>query len=716
MKRLSPHIVKCLLALSLIVPNGCDAETESQTVKDKETNSKHQNRLAGENSPYLLQHADNPVDWYPWGDEALDKAKAEDKPIFLSIGYSSCHWCHVMEHESFENPEIAAIMNKYFISIKVDREQRPDIDEIYMSFTTAMTGGGGWPMSVFLTPDLKPFYAGTYFPPDDRYGRPGFVKVLTQLGDAYITRKQDVLASSQDIYSSLLEQINADVKSTNLDQNALVRAAEQLFSNFDQTNGGFGSQPKFPHATELSLFLRHYRRSGDLRFLQAAEMALKNMARGGIYDQIGGGFHRYATDSRWLVPHFEKMLYDNVLLVPVYADTYQITKNEFYLKVIRETLNFILREMTDPRGGFYSALDADSEGEEGKFYVWDYAEITEHLSDQSELFCKYYNVTPGGNFEGHNIPNVTSVSDRVISEGDKKEIELVLDKTKKILLQARSERVRPLTDDKILASWNGLAISAFCRGYQVTGDKKYLEAAVKCASFIRQELYNNGKLTHSYREGKHSTGEFLEDYSFLIRGLLDLYESDKILCNDEWIPLAQELADNAINLFAGENGKFYLRPDGHDDLIFRPKEERDGAIPAAGSLMIENLLKLNRITDRASYLVAAEKGLKALSGHIQQYPAGMTSAVAALDYYFQDKIEIVLTGEGEKLEQMLNAAYKRYLPNRVIAFDNNRNSSLPLFEGRQPAKGEVRAYVCRNSVCLLPVTTVQALENQLSEI
>ncbi|MGH8016597.1 MAG: thioredoxin domain-containing protein, partial [Candidatus Zixiibacteriota bacterium] len=352
---------------------------------------------------------------------------------------------------------------------------------------------------------------------------------------------------------------------------------------FDQTNGGFGSQPKFPHPTELSLFLRHYRRSGDTRYLKAAELALQNMAHGGVYDQIGGGFHRYATDSRWLVPHFEKMLYDNALLVPVYAEAYQITKNQFYLKVIRETLDFILREMTDPQGGFYSALDADSEGEEGKFYVWKYGEIETLLGEQSETICKYYNITPGGNFEGHNILNITGQSDRIVQGKNPKEFEVSLEKSKKALLQERSKRIRPHTDDKILTSWNGLALSAFCRGYQVTGEKRFLEAAIKCATFIRKNLYKNRELTHSYREGVHSNGQFLEDYSFFIRGLIDLYESDKILCNDEWMTLAQELADDAVKLFADANGKFYLRPDGQDDLLFRPKEERDGAIPAAGS-------------------------------------------------------------------------------------------------------------------------------------
>jgi uncharacterized protein YyaL (SSP411 family) len=693
------NTIVCMLFL--MAPIAC-SNGQDEDLTDKTTEHK-QNKLAGENSPYLLQHADNPVEWYPWGEEALSRAKAEDKPIFLSIGYSSCHWCHVMEHESFEDPEIAALMNKYFVNIKVDREQRPDLDEIYMSFTTSMTGQGGWPMSVFLTPDLKPFYAGTYFPPEDRYGRPGFAGVITQLGEAYRSQKTDVINTAENIFDAMKQQLGTSVRSIDLDKNSLKQAAEQLYSNFDNVNGGFGNQPKFPHPIELSLFLRHYKRSGNDLYLKAAELALKNMARGGIYDQIGGGFHRYATDSKWLIPHFEKMLYDNALLIPVYAEAYQITKDTFYLSVITETLDFILRELADKTGGFYSALDADSEGEEGKFYIWSINEIKNFLGGDAEQFIKHFNVTDGGNFEGHNILNVTASSESVTFSKD----------SKKILLEKRAERIRPLTDDKILTSWNGLAISAFCRGYQVTGESRFLEAAIKCASFIKNVLFKDNKLTHSYREGKHSSGEFLEDYSFLIRGLIDLYESDRITNNNEWIEFAQSLTDNALELFAGEDGRFYLRPDNQKDLLFRPQEERDGAIPSAGSVMLGNLLQLNRITDEKKYYTTAVNGFNALSGIISEYPAGMSSAILALDFYFENKIEIVLTGQGDTLNQMLDAIYRSHIPNRIIAFDIAGNSALSLFEGRQSKDGEVRAFFCVNSVCKLPVKTVTALVEQL---
>ncbi|MFQ6007328.1 MAG: thioredoxin domain-containing protein, partial [Candidatus Zixiibacteriota bacterium] len=490
----------------------------------KKSKTEHQdtNHLIGENSPYLLSHAHNPVDWYPWGEEALHKAIAEDKPIFLSIGYAACHWCHVMERESFENEQIATVLNEHFVCGKVDRAQRPDLDHIYMSFTMAMTGQGGWPMSVFLTPDLKPFFAGTYFPPEDRYGRPSFLKVITELARAYRDNKESIMNLSENIYEQVAAQINSGVPTSLLNMQMISQAARVLMQNFDTVYGGFGTAPKFPHALELLLFFRHYKSSGDMSFLQAAELALKAMARGGIYDHIGGGFARYSTDRRWLVPHFEKMLYDNALLVPVYVEAYQITGNEFYLKVVRETLDFILNELTDETGGFYSALDADSEGEEGKFYVWTKQEIEAILGDQAEPFARYYNVTDRGNFEGDNILNIDSSSDRIRQEAELSNFDQYLAECRQKLFEARSQRMRPLTDDKILTSWNGLALSAFCKGYQITGEKRYLEAAVKNASFIQSELFTNGILTHSYREGHHSHGEFLEDYAYLIRGLLDL--------------------------------------------------------------------------------------------------------------------------------------------------------------------------------------------------
>jgi uncharacterized protein YyaL (SSP411 family) len=693
----------------------CDAEKDQGMEKTSNTEHQYTNHLIGENSPYLLSHAHNPVDWYAWGEEALHKAKAQDKPIFLSIGYAACHWCHVMERESFENAEIAAVLNEHFVSIKVDREQRPDLDQIYMSFTTAMTGHGGWPMSVFLTPGLKPFFAGTYFPPDDRNGRPGFLKVVTEIAQAFRENKESIMSSSESIYEQVAAHINSGVPAALLNMQMISQAARALMQNFDTVYGGFGAAPKFPHALELSLFFRYCKSSGDISFLQAAELSLKSMARGGIYDQIGGGFARYSTDRRWLVPHFEKMLYDNALLVPVYVEAYQITRNEFYLKVVRETLDFILNEMTDATGGFYSALDADSEGEEGKFNVWTRQEVEAVLGDQAEPFARYYNVTEQGNFEGKNILNMDSSSDRIRQEAELPNFDQYLAECRQKLFESRSQRVKPLTDDKMLTSWNGLALSAFCKGFQITGEKRYLEAAVKNASFIKTELFTKGTLTHSYREGRHSRGEFLEDYAFLVRGLLDLYETDVFGCH-QWLVLATELADRATQLFLDDKGDFYLRPDDQSDLIVRPREDTDGAIPAPGSIMIGNLLKLNRITGEKRFLDVGSKALRAISGEIERYPSGMASAILALDYHVDDKIEIVVVGQGQQRDKMLQEVYQRFIPNKILVVSDNGSEPLPLFEGRQSPNGEVTAYVCRNSVCKLPASTHAEFTQQLDGI
>lgn len=678
------------------------------------TGHRQSNYLINESSPYLLSHAHNPVNWYPWGDEALSRAKADDKPIFLSIGYAACHWCHVMERESFENETIAAILNEKFICIKVDREQRPDIDHIYMTFTQAMTGHGGWPMSVFLTPGLKPYFAGTYFPPDNQDGRPGFAYLVTELAKAYVENKSQVVESADAIYDEIYRHVNMTGDTTRINDGMLTIAVNYLMKHFDHANGGIGVAPKFPHSMELSLFLRYGRRSGDLTYLLAAEKALQGMARGGIYDQIGGGFARYSTDAKWLVPHFEKMLYDNALLVPTYVEAYQITGNQLYLDTVRGTLDFILREMTDSSGGFYSALDADSEGVEGKFYVWTADELRDVLGEDAEQAMRYYNATEQGNFEENNILHVTAQSDRVRDSIGAPEMDAIIARAKEKLMAVRSKRVRPLTDDKILTSWNGLALSALCKGYQITDDHRYLAAAIKNAEFVRSELFKDGRLTHAYRQGVHSTGEFLEDCAFYLRGLIDLYESDNSGSNDRWLQFAIALADNAKQ-FIDTDGTFYLRPDNQSDLIFRPKEETDGAIPSPGSVILQNLFKLHRITEKREYLELAERGLRAISGQLARYPSGMTSALFAVDYYLSDKVEIVIVGDGEIRDGMLGEIYKRFLPNRIIAFAKDGAASGPLFEGRQNGDGQTRGYVCRNSVCTLPALSVDDFRRRLSE-
>ena len=441
------------------------------------------------------------------------------------------------------------------------------------------------------------------------------------------------------------------------------------------------------------------------------------MAWGGIFDHVGGGFARYATDDRWNIPHFEKMLYDNALLVPVYVEAYQILENPLYLKVVRRTLDFMLREMTGPHGGFYSALDADSEGEEGKFYVWTKAEIESVLGEErARTFCEYYNVSDRGNFEGKNNLYVDINSERLRTAGEVEDFDAFLNECRQELLARRAERVRPLTDDKVLTSWNGLALTAMCKGFQITGEKKYLEAAIANAKFIADELYSDGKLTHSFRDGKHSNGQFLEDYAYFTRGLLDLYESDNTGGNEKWLNLAVGLTDTALNLFRDSSGAFYLRPAGQTDLIYRPKEETDSSVPSPGSIMMSNLLKLSRLIGRESYADAARQSLEAVSAHMQSSPNRMTSALFALDYYFNDKIEIVVVGREDKRRAILREVYSHYLPNKIVAVSHNGSEELPLFEGRLGTDGEARAFVCRNSVCNLPVTSPEELKGQLEKL
>ncbi|MEW5796790.1 MAG: thioredoxin domain-containing protein [Candidatus Zixiibacteriota bacterium] len=681
-----------------------------------QTSPLHSNHLINENSPYLLSHAHNPVDWYPWGDEALEKAKREDKPIFLSIGYAACHWCHVMERESFENQEIAAILNEHYVSIKVDREQRPDLDQIYMTCTQALTGGGGWPMSVFLSPELKPFFAGTYFPPEDYYGRPGFKRVISEIAKAWREERRQVLESADAITQSLKAHFEQPKGQALLVSSMIAQGAVELMGGFDHTHGGFGRAPKFPHATELMLFLRYYHNTGDMTYRQAAEKTLRAMGRGGIYDQLGGGFARYSTDAKWLVPHFEKMLYDNALLAPVYAEAYRITRDSFYLDIVSGTLDFILREMTDSSGGFYSALDADSEGEEGKFYVWSKQEIYRALGDESEDFCRYYNVTEGGNFEGRNILHITESSDRLKQDHDAVAFEKRLADAREKLVLVRAKRVRPLTDDKILTSWNGLAVSALAAGYRVTSEQKYLDAAVKNAEFVRSTLWRGAKLTHSYRRGRHSDGQFLEDYSYYLRGLLDLYQADHSDGNLRWLDFAAELADNAIRLFLHDDGSLYMREANQADLLYRPREDSDGALPSPASLLIESLLKLGRLTGNNAYTSAGQTALRALSGLMARHPGGMASALLALDYHLGDKIEVVIVGDGPERARMLGELRFRLPANALLAVSSNGGGGRPLFEGRSARDGEAVAYVCRNSVCRLPVTTAAELGAALEAV
>jgi hypothetical protein len=675
---------------------------------------KYTNRLINESSPYLLSHAHNPVNWYPWSAEALEKAKQEDKPIFLSIGYAACHWCHVMERESFENEPIAAALNENYVSIKVDREQRPDIDQIYMTAAQAMTGSGGWPLSVFLTPDLKPFFAGTYFPPDNRYGRPGFMHVITELAKSYKTEREGLEEMANRLTDALKSHMTPEKgEEIPLEPKMLETAIRALINNYDPVNGGFGAAPKFPHPTELSFMLRYAVIKNDDTVLGAVEKSLQKMAYGGVYDQFGGGFHRYSVDARWLVPHFEKMLYDNALLAIVYGEAYQITQNPLYLRIMQETLDFILREMTDSAGGFYSALDADSEGEEGKFYVWKKDEIDSLLGKKAEPFCRYFNITDLGNFEGNsNIPNIDSSSFEYLNRSGipADEFQKTIDESKRMLLDVRNRRVRPATDDKILTSWNGLAISALARGFQISGDERYRDAALSAATFIKSELYRSAALVHSYRGGKFSDGEFLEDYAYLTAGLIDLYES---VYDYRWIEFSSALAERAREKFFDSDGNFFLAPDNQSDHFIRPRDITDGALPAPGSIMMQALLRLSVITGREVFKQSAEMGLRAVARMMSSLPYAMTSALTALDFLTSDSIEIVIVGDRSRSD-FLREVYQRFIPLRVLIVSSRGEENIPLLEGRK-SDGATTGYLCRNRVCLLPIKALDDWKVALRE-
>ncbi len=676
---------------------------------------KFTNHLINESSPYLLSHAHNPVNWYPWSAEALEKAKREDMPIFLSIGYAACHWCHVMERESFENEQIAAVLNENFVSIKVDREQRPDIDQIYMTATQAMTGSGGWPLSVFLTPDLKPFFAGTYFPPDNRYGRPGFMHVITELANSFKTERQGLEEMAARLSDALKSHMTPEKgEETPLEPKLLETAIRALINNYDPVNGGFGAAPKFPHPTELSFMLRYAVRKNDNTILGAAEKSLQKMAYGGLYDQLGGGFHRYSVDARWLVPHFEKMLYDNALLAIVYGEAYQITQNPLYLRIMRETLDFILREMTDSGGGFYSALDADSEGEEGKFYVWKKDEIESLLGKKAEPFCRYFNITDLGNFEDKtSIPNIDSSSFEYLNRTGipADEFQKTIDESRRILLDVRSRRVRPATDDKILTSWNGLAISALSRGFQISGEERYRDAALKAATFIKNKLYRNGALIHSCRAGKFSDGEFVEDYAYLTAGLIDLYES---VYDYRWIEFSSALAERALEQFFDGDGNFFLAPDNQSDHFIRPRDVTDGALPASGSIMMQSLLRLSVITGREEFRKSAVMGLRAVAAMMSSLSYAMTSALTALDFLTSDSIEIVIVGDRSRFE-FVREIYQKSIPHRVLVVSSRGEEGTPLLEGRT-SDGATTGYLCRNRVCLLPIKALDEWKVALREL
>ncbi len=596
-----------------------------------------ENSLIHETSPYLLQHSKNPVNWFSWNETALKKAKDEDKPIFLSIGYSSCHWCHVMAHESFENEEIAKIMNENFINIKVDREERPDIDDIYQKVCQMATGQGGWPLSIFLTPEQKPFYVGTYFPILDSYGRPGFGSLLRRLSQSWKENPQDIKKTAENFLINLQTAEYQSVPSK-IDKSIIDEAAMNLMQLADQGYGGFGTAPKFPNSTNLAFILRYSKLSGISKFKEFALKTLKKMANGGIFDQLGGGFHRYSTDSRWLVPHFEKMLYDNALIPIVYAEAYQITKDPFYLSVLTKTLNFVLREMTSDEGGFYSAIDADSEGEEGAYYVWDKQEIQQVLGEDSDVFCLFYDVTDGGNFEGKTILcNNLALSSVAFKFGKTEdEVKKILGNSIHKLLEIRRKRISPGLDDKVLTSWNALMISAFAKGHRVSGEKPFLDAAEKCLDFIEKKLVRDGKLFRTYKKGVSKIPAFLEDYSYLISSLLDVFELNPEI---KYLENAKKLGYYMIARFwDSEHNSFFMTSDDQEHLIIRPKSNYDLSIPSGNSVAANCLLRLNHITQEEKFLEISTKVMESQALQAAENPFGFGYLLNTIFMYLQKTI------------------------------------------------------------------------------
>jgi uncharacterized protein len=698
------------------------------------------NALALETSPYLLQHAHNPVQWLPWGEAAFEKARLEDKPVLLSVGYSACHWCHVMERESFENLEIATLMNSHFVPVKVDREERPDVDSVYMNAVQVMTGSGGWPMTVFLTPDGKPFYGGTYFPPEDRYGRPGFRRIMESLNDAWTNRRDDVLESAGDLTKHLGGMETLRASSEPADVAVLEAAFAVMTRSFDATWGGFGQAPKFPNPGGLEWLLKYHQRTGDANALAMLEKTLTGMAVGGLYDQLGGGFARYSTDERWLAPHFEKMLYDNAQLVQVYLHAYQVTKKPFYARIVRETLEYVLREMTSPEGAFYSAQDADSEGVEGKFYVWTLEEIQKILGDETSgdwmdeekvssrnsastldsndanLFSSAFGVTAGGNWEGHNILVLAKDANQLSQEFKLPPDEIAerLRNARAKLSAVRSQRIWPGLDDKTLTSWNGLMLGAFAEAARVLDEPRYLEAARANVKLVREKLFVDGRLLHTYKAGTSAKiNGLLEDYALYTLGLCELYRTTFDL---EVLEFALELTKTALEFFHEPDKGFFDTPHDGEKLIVRPKSFFDSAMPSGNGAMALLLTHLGRLTGNAEYEEIALEAIHGMADFMRQQPTGFGSLLQALEASIAPHREIAVIGdlENASTQALLKVIHKRYLPFVSLAAGKPGETHLPVLEHRDVVNGSSAAYVCENLACQLPVTSASELEALLS--
>jgi len=678
------------------------------------------NHLIHESSPYLLQHAHNPVDWYPWGEEAFAKARAENKPVLLSIGYSACHWCHVMAHESFENEEIAQLMNELYVNIKVDREERPDLDQIYMNAVQMMTHHGGWPMTVFLTPEGVPFYGGTYFPPEDRYNIPGFPRILISIAEAFKQRPDDVAETGTSLVNEL-QRLSQSTRSDHPIEKELLDAAHTgIARSYDQLHGGFGGAPKFPPAMTLEFLLRTFARTGNDDTLQMINHTCRKMAAGGIYDQLGGGFHRYSTDARWLVPHFEKMLYDNSLLSRLYLHHFQVTRSESSRETVEGILDYVLREMTDQSGGFYSTQDADSEGHEGKFFVWDIAEIRAALGDTAAaLFSDYYNVTEQGNFEGKNILNVTRTAEdvAVANRVSVEELHDSLARSRKMLFELREQRVKPDRDEKIITAWNGLMLASFSEAGVILKRADYTAAARRNAEFVLSKLRRDGLLLRTYKDGVAKYNAYLEDYAFFIEGLVTLFETTGEF---NWLNEALVLTDRMIEEFWDEqNGGFFFTGKSHENLIVRSKDYFDNATPSGNSVAAGVLLRLAVLTGKEDYRNLAIAVFREAADAARRFPSGFGYTLSAIDFSLSTPKEVAIVGrDAADIEPLLNEVWRTYLPNKVVApaliSDNDAASQLPLLENRPLQEGRATAYVCENYTCKQPVTDPSELAAQLA--
>ena len=686
----------------------------------------HTNRLAHETSPYLLQHAHNPVEWYAWGPEAFAAAAAQNKPILLSIGYSACHWCHVMERESFENETIAGLMNQDFINIKVDREERPDVDAIYMSAVQMLTGQGGWPMTMFLTPQGKPFYGGTYYPPTDHYGRPGFPRVLAAVAESWKERPEEIEAMGRELLAQLDEtnDLARHLSDSLLTPTLLSNAFDALSNQFDRQYGGFGSSPKFPQPANLDFLLRFHAQSKRAEPLAMVEKTLHRMALGGIYDQLGGGFHRYSVDQVWLVPHFEKMLYDNAQLAQTYIRCYQATGNTFYRGVAEEILEYVMREMTSPEGGFFSAQDADSEGEEGRFFVWTPTEVRAILGDRdAEVFGSFFDITLAGNWEGTNILRVVQEAPQVASQFGLsiEETATILYTGRARLFTEREKRIKPHLDDKILTAWNGLMLAAFAEVAAVLNNATFRDVALKNASFLQQNMTlrdaeGNLRLLRTYRNGHAKLNAYLEDYACFADGLLHLYEAT---FDVPWLTLARDLTTSMFAYFWDEqNGGFFATSSDHETLIQRPKDWDDNATPSGNSVALDVLLRLAILTGENSYRDSAARVLRRLGSTLEKHPYSFARCLSALDFYLAETKEVAIIGDRttDATQTLLQTVYSLYLPNKIVVQADGPDTApqeIPLLAARPLRDGKPTAYVCSNFTCKEPVITADTLLAQL---